>query len=367
MCILQCDIFQLSASQKTYLNQNMITRKNATLKGIMKFAGHHLIWLSAWALIVASLYYFTGFKAFTIPWLPLSVIGTAVAFYVGFKNNQAYDRLWEARKIWGSIINSSRNWSTMVKNMVNNQFNPDPMPQKEINALKERLIYRHIAWTYTLRSQLLVSTPWEHVNLRGGYGRFGQRQRRKFGVGLFEDEITEINLVNYLPKDEFDNLPNFENAATQIIDKQSEDLSKLRELNLIDDFRHMEMQKVLGDFYTYQGMAERIKKFPLPRQYGNISFVFVCLFVFMLPFGMVSEFSSLGDWGIWLSVPFVVIVGWIFVCMELVGDYSENPFEGLPNDVPMFSICRNIEIDLLQMMGKKNVPNPVKAKNGILM
>jgi len=53
--------------------------------------------------------------------------------------------------------------------------------------------------------------------------------------------------------------------------------------------------------------------------------------------------------------------------MELIGDYSENPFEGLMNDVPMFSICRNIEIDLLQMLGETNVPDTVQPKNGILM
>lgn len=333
----------------------------------MSFAGHHLIWLSAWATIVACLYHFTGFRAITIPWLPLSVMGTAVAFYVGFKNNQAYDRLWEARKIWGSIVNSSRSWATMTKHLINNQSSSTPMPQAEINKLKEKLVLRHIAWLYTLRSQLLVTTPWEHANLELGFGKFAQKRIQKLGTGLFKDEIADISMANYLSVEEIKNLNHFENPATQIIDKQTEELNKLRALDLIDDFRHMEMQRTLNDFYTYQGMAERIKKFPLPRQYGSISFIFVCLFIFMLPFGMASEFSSVGDWGILLSVPFIVIVGWIFVCMELVGDYSENPFEGLPNDVPMLSICRTIEIDLLQMIGEKNIPKPIQAKKGILM
>lgn len=345
----------------------MIIRKTANLKAIIGFAGHHLIWLTLWAGIVATLYYFTAFKAFTIPWLPISLIGTAVSFYVGFKNNQAYDRLWEARKIWGSILNSSRAWSTMVKNFINNQANENGVANSELQQYKEQIIFRHIAWAYTLRSQLLLPAPWEHISLRHRFGTFAQKRRDKYGVGLFEDEVTKVNLESYLKEQEADTFAGFQNMATQLIDKQSEDLVKLRALNLIDDFRHMEMQKILGDFYNFQGAAERIKKFPLPRQFGNMSFVFICLFIFMLPFGMVSEFSKLGGWGIWLSVPFVVIVGWIFVCMELIGDYSENPFEGLPNDVPMFSICRTIEIDLLQMLGKQNIPEPVKAKGGILM
>ncbi|PSR55138.1 hypothetical protein AHMF7605_17315 [Adhaeribacter arboris] len=345
----------------------MVVKKNVSLKDILSFAGHHFIWFTAWSVSVACLYYFTDLKQFSIPWLPLSLIGTAVAFYVGFKNNQAYDRVWEGRKIWGSIVNSSRSWGSMVKHFANNQHTTQPRYQDEINALKEKIIYRHIAWVYTLRSQLLINTDWEHVNLKGSYGKLGQQRQKKFGTGLFEDGIMETNLSDYLPKEELALLDNFENTATHIIDKQAEELTKLRSLNLIDDFRHMELQKILNEFYAFQGMAERIKKFPLPRQYANASFIFVCLFIFMLPFGMVSEFSKLGNWGIWLSVPFMVIVGWIFVVMELVGDYSENPFEGLATDVPMLSICRTIEIDLLQMLGKKDIPKPIQAKNGILM
>lgn len=82
---------------------------------------------------------------------------------------------------------------------------------------------------------------------------------------------------------------------------------------------------------------------------------------------MVSEFAKIGSFGIWLSVPFVTLTGWIFVMMELIGDYTENPFEGLSNDVPMNSICRTIEIDLLQMLGETDLPEVIKPVNGYLM
>ncbi|MBE8715134.1 bestrophin family protein [Sphingobacterium hungaricum] len=345
----------------------MLVKKNVTFKGLMRFAGHHLVWLTLWAVIVASLYYFTDFGEFTIPWVPLSVIGTAVAFYVGFKNNQAYDRLWEARKIWGAIVNSSRSWSTMVKNFVGDNFTDESISKEELLQIKLSLIFRHIAWLYTLRSQLLLSTQWEHASLRGTFGKFARLQQSKNGVGLFNDQFEHFKMERYLSNDEIEDLKRFDNPATQLIDKQTEALSTLRQQNLINDFRQVTMQNTLNDFYNHQGMAERIKKFPLPRQYGNITFIFVCVFIFMLPFGIVSEFSKIGDWGIWLSIPFVVIVGWMFVCMELVGDYSENPFEGLPNDVPMLSICRTIEIDLLQMIGEQDIPKPIQVQRGILM
>ena len=93
----------------------MLTKKNLSLRDIYRFAGQHLIWLVPWMLLVTSLYHYTRWPFMVIPWLPLSLIGTAVAFYVGFKNNQSYDRLWEARKIWGAIVNNSRKLGTMIK------------------------------------------------------------------------------------------------------------------------------------------------------------------------------------------------------------------------------------------------------------
>jgi len=99
----------------------MFINKNFSLKGILTFSGGHIVWITLWATAVACFYRFTSFEL-EVSWLPLSVIGTAVAFYVGFKNNQAYDRLWEARKIWGGIINISRAWGSTVKAFVTDQF-----------------------------------------------------------------------------------------------------------------------------------------------------------------------------------------------------------------------------------------------------
>jgi len=129
----------------------------------------------------------------------------------------------------------------------------------------------------------------------------------------------------------------------------------------------MELQKILYDFYVHQGKAERIKKFPLPRQYVNMSFIFVGIFIFLIPFGMNSLFSSFGELAPWLSIPFSALICWIFLTMELVGDYSENPFEGLGNDIPMLALTRTIEIDLRQMLGEEKIPEGIKAVRGVLM
>ena len=345
----------------------MYVNKNFSLKGVIAFGGAHFLWLSAWAGSITCLYVFTGWNILAIPWLPISVIGTAVAFYLSFKNNQSYDRLWEARKIWGGIVNSSRSWGSMVRAYVRDHRGEDQFSENEIRSTIRRLIYRHIAWLYTLRNQLLIPAPWEHINQNRHVRRVTEQRRKHFGVGLLPDQDTELELKRHLPREEYQELIDYQNTATQIIDYQAQDLADLRTAGLIEDFRHMELQNVLNDFYDHQGKCERIKKFPLPRQYGSMSFIFVGIFIFLLPFGMIPEFQKLGEVGMWMAIPFTALVSWVFLVMELVGDYSENPFEGLGNDIPMMSLCRTIEIDLKEMLKEKELPPAIQSKNGVLM
>jgi putative membrane protein len=348
----------------------MYVKKNFNFTSLMKFSGWHLIWITIWSTFatcfIETLHFF-NYNGFHVPWLPISVVGTAVAFYVGFKNNSAYDRLWEARKIWGAVVNSSRMWGTNVRAYVTNTFRDQNLSEMELKQIQKRLVYRHIGWLYALRSQLLISTEWEHINQNSHIKKATKMRQLKYGVGLYADEITKIELSEFLPVEEHDTLIDYKNTATQIIDYQSQNLKHLREENLIDDFRHMDLQKILNDLYVHQGQAERIKKFPLPRQYASLSLIFIGIFIFLLPFGMVTEFHKLGDWGAWLSIPFSVVVCWVFLMMELIGDYSENPFEGLGNDIPMLSLCRTIEIDLKEMLGEENIPEAINPVDGVLM
>ncbi len=344
----------------------MVVERFLRFRAIVTWTFPHAIWLLVLSTVFAALYYFEIIK-FEIPWLPVSVIGTAVAFYVGFKNNQSYDRMWEARKIWGGIVNDSRTWGMMVDGYVTNQFTGPTTDNEEVAAIKKRLIYRHIAWLYSHRSQLLIPTSWEHVSQGRHIAKTAQFYQEKFGVGLVADEATKINLKNYLPPDEFERLINNKNTATQIINEQSRDLKELSERKLIDDFRHVEMVEVLRSFYALQGKNERIKKFPLPRQYANMSRIFVGILIALLPFSMMPALLKMGDWAFGMSIPVTALIGWVYVMMEIVGDYSENPFQSMANDIPMLSLCRTIEIDMREMLGETDLPEPIKSKKGILM
>jgi len=180
----------------------MYVEKNFGLKSILRFSGWHMIWITSWGAVVAALHEFTPLGEFVIPWLPISVIGTAVAFYLGFKNNQAYDRLWEARKIWGAIINSSRAWGSAVRGFVSKQFVEPAYENTELGEVHQRLIYRHIAWLYVLRNQLLIPTPWEHIAQGRFVGELAQKRRSVFGIGLFNEGDIEARMKQFLPAHE---------------------------------------------------------------------------------------------------------------------------------------------------------------------
>ena len=348
----------------------MMVRKNINLFGIIRFSGFHMVWLIIWAASIALLYEFCHYEWMKIPWLPLSIVGTAVAFYIGFKNNSAYDRLWEARKIWGAIVNSSRMWGSTIKGFVGNKFRNEKLSDAELVEIHRGMLYRHIAWLYVLRDQLLIPTQWEHLrdSHKGWVKKFYENRKNIFGIGLLGDDVTQKELSKLISEEEKEEVIQYQNTATQLIDKQSQELKKLRDADIIDDFRHMELQKILNDFYIHQGKCERIKKFPLPRQYASMSFTFVGIFIFLLPFGLIPAFLELSPhFGNWISIPFVALVGWVYIMMELIGDYSENPFEGLGNDIPMLAITRIIEIDLREMLGEKDLPPPIQPVRDVLL
>ena len=140
----------------------MIVTRRFSLRRLIQFTSLKIIYLAIYSAIIVSLAYFTGWKWMHIPWSVISLIGIAVAFYVGFKNSQSYDRTWEARKIWGAIVNDSRSFATQINNYISNLHASTNITDLEIQEVKRDLSYRHIAWLYRLRRQLWAVKDWEH-------------------------------------------------------------------------------------------------------------------------------------------------------------------------------------------------------------
>ena len=306
------------------------------------------------ATVPTVLYYLYEFEWLLLPWQPISLIGIAVAFYLGFKSNSSYERTWEARKIWGGIVNASRSFTVMARDFINNEAAKDVQSEESLKQFKKTIVHRHVAWLRALAIELRKTKDWEHNS------KWDQKFRKALGTEYSEEKLAEIK--PYLSETDWNYIMSKGNRSSHILSVQSKHLMELRDDGVIEHFRHLEMQALITEFYTLQGKSERIKNFPFPRQYATVNYFFCVLFIALLPFGMLNLFSQMQEsYWVWVSIPFSVIGSWVFWMMEMIGDYSENPFEGLSNDVPITSMAVGIERDIRQMLDETNLPEPLGA------
>jgi putative membrane protein len=242
----------------------------------------------------------------------------------------------------------------------------------------------------SLRHALRTHKPWEASKM----DKSDQEFLSKIEIREFKYPLSE-ELDGYVSEAEKKEILGKKNKQGACLTIQSRQLKKLMEDGLIESFRHMEMQAMLTEFFTLQGKAERIKNFPYPRQFATLNYCFVWIFILLLPLGMMHEFEKIGlevvdliqehmkvhtspihkvvEWVgfnfIWFSIPFAVIVSWIFHTMEKIGENTENPFEGNSNDVPITTMSRGIEIDIREMIGDdpELIPAPLETQFDIQM
>jgi putative membrane protein len=328
----------------------MYVGKTFTFPLLWHFAKRNLLRTLLVSLTACCLYKLLGWRWLGISFIPIATIGTAVAFYVGFKNNQAYDRLWEARRLWGSITNTSRSFAAMLIAVV-----PDKKVQREF-------LYRHISWVHILRLQLRKTIPWatsrEHLHQTF---LSEKHELEQFDAGV-KKIFTDAGWMEY-----FDMLKNRTNIANHVLKKQIHELGQLKKKGLIDSFEHSDLVKQITELVNHQGGCERIKGTPLYRQYSIFSRVFVVLFIFLLPFGLMNEMDKLGQYGVWVTVPFSMLISWVFYTMEQIGEFSENPFDNALNDVPLSAICTTIETDIKEFVGDTDFPKKAVPVDDVLL
>ncbi len=344
----------------------MYTKKKYSGRMMLRWTRRELRFFIVWSLIVTALYELLGLQWLQVPWTALALIGTAVAFLIGFQSNAVYGRLWEARQIWGGIVNDSRMFTIMVLDMITNEYAKDPATEEELADHKKTIVMRHIAWITALRHAMRQIKPWE---------TYRANRRNSEWVNMLHipelESTLEDDLKKYLSDEEYKEVLNATNKSATVLKLQSNHLRRLKERGLIWEFSFLELEGTISNLINHQGKSERIKNFPYPRQFATLGYDFVNIFIWLLPFGIVPEFSSLGSnimqdfptigiYFVWLAVPFSTIVSWVFNTMQRIGTVGENPFEGSANDVPISTISRGIEIDLLEMIGteKESIPKP---------
>jgi len=328
----------------------MYIKRNVDLKNIIRFGWSAVLGSTALSTVAWFMYEKLGLHWSGIPYAPVATIGTAVAVCVGFKNNSAYDRLWEARKIWGEITNLSRSLAAYLISLTD-----DDQPREKI----ENIVHRQILFVNVLRTQLRKRAVWDNTQ----YLRWSKRVciHRNFEKDLHDA------LSGCTNSKELQRLSNVGNPAREIMCIQIASITELKREGLIDAYEASDLNRLCTSLIDQQGKSERIKNFPFPRQYACLSEMFVYLFVVLLPFGLLPEFAELNSDVTWIVIPLSALIAWIFTSMEQAGDTSENPFENGINDVPMTAICRQIEIDLLEMLGEQGLPPPVADTEYVLM
>jgi putative membrane protein len=314
-----------------------------------------VVYMAAVSLIAVGLYSLPGSIGFSVPWSVVLVLGTTVSLVAGFKNSQVFARGNEALQIFSQITASSRMLSSLCAGFAD-------------AAMARTLVYRHLAWLTALRFALRRPMPWESMALAAN-----KEYRRRYH--LQEDAASiDADLRALLPAGEADDILKGRSPAVALLARQTGAINAMFKGATIPPPIYAEFMKLMRDFHDAQARCDRIKNSPYPRQYAIVSTIFVWVFCTLLPFGVVPTFAAMSELGgvfsvaaIWLTIPFSMLVGWVYMSLDLVGESSANPFEGNANDVPVSTICRDIEIELRTALRESSIPAPLLPVHDIAM
>ena len=265
------------------------------------------------AVTVAYFYY-----PLTAPSLPLTLFGSALALFLGFRDTSAYQRWWEGRVLWGAMINASRNLARTARSY---------LPDEAARDLQRAIVLRQITYVHVLRCQL----------------------RR---------QDTSFELNRFLSPDEAAPAAARTNKANGILDGTGRRIDHARAQGWIDTMQQAAMERILVDIANAQGGMERLKNTPLPNQYRFFPTFFTRLFCILLPIGLVETLGIATPIG-------STVAGLMFLAVLQIGDDLVDPFAGKLHDVPLTAMTRTIEIDLLEALGDP-APQPIVPVSGVL-
>jgi putative membrane protein len=294
---------------------------------LCSYIGRPLAFLLALDIAISVAYVFGKWTWLALPDVPLSIFGGVIGVIAGFRNSSAYARWWEARIIWGTVVNSSRSLARQVITMIGVP-EARSASQHEVGEIKRKAVLLQIAYVHALRNHLRCISPWPELAglISGQEAEYLRTQ-------------TNVPLAIHL------------NIATII--------SQCYQRGLIDDIRWATLDKTLSILMDCQGASERIKNTPMPRLYDIFIRLFVDIYCVLLPLGMVA---SLGLW----TPAGSALVGFIFLALDKIGRDLETPFENLPHDISLTAITRTIEINLKQMIHEQDIPEQLAPVDGIL-
>jgi putative membrane protein len=252
--------------------------------------------------------------------IPFTLISLALGVFLGFRNNTAYERYWEARRLWGKLVNDARIFARLVLTQLSLDVRAESrVTASELAALQRELVYGMVAFVHALR-----------FHLRG------------------ELHLLD-SLDGLLPASALEGLAKQHNVPNALVLRLGQRIAEARRLGVV---RHRDVhlfEQQLTSMSDVQGGCERIRNTPMPYSYTVLIHSIVATYCFALPFGIVATTK--------LVTPVVVVlIAYAFLGLDAVGDEIEEPFGRDYNDLPLTTLSRMIEVNLRQMLGESELP-----------
>ncbi|REC64108.1 hypothetical protein DRF65_00590 [Chryseobacterium pennae] len=282
----------------------MLLNKRISIGYFLRGIQNQILFIGIFAVTIGLLDMLPWFRKISLPLNIPALLGTAVSLLLAFRISQSYERWWEARTVWGAIVNDSR---SLVRLII--QF----MPAGEDKIIKD-FAERQIIWTYALGESLRKQPLSERVQQY-----------------LKENNISALNIPNAL------------------LDAHSRQLKEVAAAKGITDFQQMQLNDMITRLCDSMGKCERLKNTVFPRSYSVLVHILIYVFAAILPFGL-DDSQLAVEIGITFLIPIV------FITIEKTSIIMQDPFENTPVDTPMTSLAQTIEINIRQMIGEQDVP-----------
>lgn len=301
-----------------------------TLRGTsIRYTWQRLLITTLLAVAVTALWETHDLHRYSLSTTPFSLISVALGIFLGFKNNASYDRFWEARKLWGRMVNTSRTWARQVETLINAPASADAAERAELEALKKTLVYRQMGYVHAFR-----------MHLRDG------------GDGA--------ELDAFIGREERESLRAESNRPNAIVHRTGQLVRDAWRRGWIHDMHLPVLEASMTEILNVQGGCERIKATPVPWVYNVLTHRIVFVYCFALPFG-VHDTAGL------LTPVVVAMIAFAFYGLDAIGDEIEEPFGEDANDLPLLALSRMIEVNLRQRLAETDLPPQIKPHKGLLI
>ncbi len=291
----------------------MLLNKRIPASYILSKVKYDLVYVLIVSLLVL---FITNRYKEILPEMPLTIpafIGAAISILLSFKLSQSYDRWWEARKVWGAIVNDSRSFVIQLQTLT----------AKGNDVMVKKMAFRQIAWCYSLGQSLRGLNPTE-------------------------------NLEKFISSDDFEKIKQHNNKPLALLSLHAMDIKDLKENHQLDILSQVQLDNTLVRLCDAQGKCERIKSTVFPVTYRLFLHGIIYLFVITLAISLRVD-------GLF-ETPLLIAISAAFFLLEKSAKHMQDPFENRPTDTAMTAIARTIEINIKQLLKETEIPQPHQAE-----